>query len=330
MKTAVFYTKPYDQEFLEKANAGRHDLTFFESRLTPETVSIAAGYPAVCIFVNDLVNADVVQQLASQRTQIIALRCAGYNNVDLKAAAACGVAVVRVPAYSPAGVAEHTIGLMLTLNRKFHRAYSRTRDGNFALDGLLGFNMRGKTVGVIGTGKIGLEVVRLAAAFGCRVLGFDTYENAEAEKQGLQYVDLVELFRESDIVTLHCPLLPSTHHIINEVSIEQMKDGVMLINTSRGPLVDALAVSEGLKSGKIGYLGLDVYEEESGIFYEDLSETIIGDDLLLRLISYPNVLITSHQAFFTAEALQAIAETTIGNLTEFEETGGCKNVVQAG
>jgi D-lactate dehydrogenase len=330
MKTAVFYTKPYDQEFLEKANAGRHDLTFFESRLTPETVSIAAGYPAVCIFVNDLVDADVVQQLASQRTKVIALRCAGYNNVDLRAAAACGVTVVRVPAYSPAGVAEHTIGLMLTLNRKFHRAYSRTRDGNFALDGLLGFNMRGKTVGVIGTGKIGLEVVRLAAAFGCRVLGFDTFRNPEAEKLGLQYTDLLELFRESDIVTLHCPLLPSTHHIINEVSIDQMKNGVMLINTSRGPLVDALAVSEGLKSGKIGYLGLDVYEEESGIFYEDLSETIIGDDLLMRLLSYPNVLITSHQAFFTAEALQAIAETTIGNLTEFEETGGCKNVVKAG
>jgi len=329
MKTAVFYTKPYDREFLQKANQGPHQLTFFESRLTPETVSIAKGFSAVCVFVNDQVDAVVLEELAKQGCKIVALRCAGYNNVDLKAAAALGIPVVRVPAYSPAGVAEHTVGLMLTLNRKFHRAYNRTRDGNFSLDGLLGFNMRGKTVGVIGTGKIGLEVVRLVTAFGCSVIASDTHRNSEAEKLGLRYVELSELFRVSDIITLHCPLLPATHHLIDKGAIDQMKKGVMLINTSRGPLVDARAVKNALKDGKIGYLGLDVYEEEEGIFYENLSGKIIEDDLLLRLISFHNVLITSHQAFFTKEALQAIAETTIQNLTEFEETGACANEVKA-
>lgn len=330
MKTAVFYTKPYDQKFLGHANHGKHELVFFESRLTEETVSIARGFPAVSVFVNDQVSADVLKELAAGGTKIVALRCAGYNNVDLKAAAALGITVVRVPAYSPAGVAEHTVGLMLTLNRKFHRAYNRTRDGNFALDGLLGFNMRGKTVGVIGTGKIGLEVVRLVAAFGCNVIGYDAFKNAEAEKLGLRYVELSELFRESHIITLHCPLLPETRHMIGRAAVKQMKKGVMLINTSRGPLVDAHAVSEGLKAGKIGYLGLDVYEEEEGIFYEDFSGKIVEDDLLMRLIAYPNVLITSHQAFFTEEALQAIASTTVHNISEFEKTGRCGNEVKAG
>lgn len=325
MKVAVFSTKHYDQTALNEANAGRHELVFFETALTAQTAPVAAGYEAVCIFVHDEVDARAVQILAEVGVRLIALRCAGFNNVDLNEARARGLTVVRVPAYSPHSVAEFTVGLILTLNRKFHRAYARTRDGNFSIEGLLGFDLHGKTVGIIGTGKIGLEVSRILAAFGCRLLGFDQIPSEAAQALGVEYVPLNRIWEEADIITLHCPLLPETHHLISGPVVNRLKTGVMLVNTSRGGLVDAVAVAEGLKSGKIGALGLDVYEEEEGVFFEDWSETIINDDLLLRLLAYPNVLITSHQAFFTREALSNIAATTIRNLTEFAERGQCAN-----
>ncbi|MFQ3670392.1 MAG: 2-hydroxyacid dehydrogenase [Verrucomicrobiia bacterium] len=325
MKVAVFSTKDYDRTALAEANAGGHELVFFEAALNAQTAPVAKGYEAVCVFVHDEVDAEAVKILAGGGVRLVALRCAGFNNVDLAAAREAGLTVVRVPAYSPHAVAEFTVGLILALNRKYHRAYARTRDGNFSIDGLLGFDLHGKTVGVIGTGKIGLEVVRILAAFGCRLLGYDQHHSEEAVRLGLEYVALGRIWEEADVITLHCPLLPETHHLISGPVVARLKPGVMLVNTSRGGLVDAVAVAEGIKDGKIGALGLDVYEEEEGVFFEDWSETIINDDLLLRLLAYPNVLITSHQAFFTREALGNIARTTLGNLDEFAATGQCRN-----
>lgn len=325
MKVAVFSAKDFDRVALTEANQGAHELVFFDAGLSAQTAPVARGFAAVCVFVHDRVDAAAVEGLAEAGVGLIALRCAGFNNVDLAAARQRGIAVVRVPAYSPHAVAEFTVGLMLTLNRKYHRAYARTRDGNFSIEGLLGFDLHGKTVGVIGTGKIGLEVVRILAAFGCRLLGFDQHRSEQAVALGLEYAPLEKIWAEADIITLHCPLVPETHHLVSGPVVERLKPGVMLVNTSRGALVDALAVAEGLKTGRIGALGLDVYEEEEGLFFEDWSETIINDDLLLRLLSYPNVLITSHQAFFTREALHNIAATTIGNLTQFEREGRCEN-----
>jgi len=330
MKVAVFSTKAYDRQFLSAVNSStQHELVFFEPRLNRDTAILAAGFPAVCVFVHDRVDAPTLELLASQGTHLVALRCAGFNNVDLQAAADLGVTVVRVPAYSPYGVAEHTVGLILSLNRKIHRAYNRVRESNFSLDGLLGFNLHQRTVGVIGTGKIGLILGQIMKGFGCNLLAYDVYRNSELEALGGKYVELPELFANSDIISLHCPLTPETHHLINAQAIEQIKPGVMLINTSRGALIDTQAVIEGLKSGKIGYLGVDVYEQESELFFEDLSGEIIQDDIFQRLTTFPNVLITGHQAFFTAEALHNIAETTFANITDVEQHRPCPNQIHA-
>jgi D-lactate dehydrogenase len=327
MKIAVFSTKRYDRHFMEHANNGKHVLRFFEPHLTVETASLARGYDAVCVFVNDAVTAEVLDELSAEGVRLVALRCAGFNNVDIVAAKKLGIGVVRVPAYSPYATAEHAVALMLSLNRKTHRAFNRVREGNFSLEGLLGFDMHGRTAGIIGTGKIGVIVARILSGFGCTVLGFDPYKNPEAEKAGLSYVGLDELFARADIISLHAPLTADNHYLINAESLAKMKDGVMLINTSRGGLIDTLAVTEALKSGKVGYLGLDVYEEEGDIFYEDLSSTIISDDVFSRLLTFPNVLITGHQAFFTRNALDNIGQTTIENITEWEATGTSKNAV---
>lgn len=318
MRIAVFSSKPYDRHALEEANRRHgHGLTFFESRLTLATASLAQGFEAVCPFVNDDLSAPVLSQLAAGGVRLLSLRSAGFNHVDLKAAASLGMLVARVPAYSPYAVAEHAMGLVLTLNRKFHRAYARVREGNFALEGLLGSDLHGKTVGVIGTGKIGLVFCRIVAGFGCKILASDPQPCAELPALGGRYVPLEELLATADIVALHLPLTPSTHHLIDAAAIARMKPGVTLVNTSRGALVDTRAVIEGLKSGRIGALGLDVYEEEADLFFENLSDTVIQDDVFARLLTFPNVVITGHQAFFTQEALSAIAETTLDNATAF-------------
>ena len=331
MRVMIFSTKPYDRRsFAARNEASGHRLHYREPRLSEETASLAAGFPAVCVFVNDVCDATVLEMLAAGGTRLIALRCAGFNNVDLAAAAALGISVVRVPAYSPHAVAEFTVGMILTLNRQIHRAYNRTRENNFALDGLLGFDLHGKTVGVIGTGKIGALVARtLRVGFGCEVLAFDLAPVAELEAIGIRYVDTGELVARSDIITLHCPLTPDTHHVVNARSIAAAKPGVMLVNTSRGALVDVEAVIDGLKSGKIGYLAIDVYEQEADLFFQDLSNEIIQDDTFQRLLTFPNVLVTGHQAFFTQEALTAIADTTLANIAAFERGEALANAVGA-
>lgn len=320
MKVAVFNTKPYDQAFLEVANqVHQHELVFFEPRLTNRTSVLADGFPAVCAFVNDELNSKVLTTLARQGTRLIALRCAGFNNVDLTAARNLDITVMRVPAYSPYAVAEHTVGLMLALNRQIHRSHARVREGNFALEGLLGFDLHGQTVGIVGTGKIGMIVARIMKGFGCRLLAHDRFPNPECEASGVKYVSLPELLVESDVITLHCPLTPETCHLIDAGALSQVKPGVMLINTSRGALIDTQAVIDALKSGQVGYLGLDVYEEEADLFFEDLSNQVIQDDVFARLITFPNVIITGHQAFFTRNALERIAEVTLTNITNFQQ-----------
>lgn len=329
MKVAVFNTKTYDRQFLEAANsAKKQELVFFKPRLDRDTAILAAGFPAVCIFVHDQADARTLEILATNGTRLVALRCAGFNNVDLKAAADLGITVVRVPAYSPYGVAEHAVGIILSLNRKIHRAYNRVREGNFALDGLLGFNLHGRTVGIIGTGKVGMILGQIMRGFGCHLLAYDVYQSPELEALGGKYVQLPELFAKSDIISLHCPLTPETYHLVNEEAIAQMKPGMMLINTSRGGLINTQAVIDGLKSGQIGYLGVDVYEQESELFFEDLSGEIIQDDIFQRLTTFPNVLITGHQAFFTADALRNIADTTFANITDFEQGQPCPNEIR--
>lgn len=319
MKVAVFSTKPYDREFLLAANEeANHELMFYESRLTPETARLADGYPAVCAFVNDQLDAQVLLMLSRMNVELIALRSAGFNHVDLPAAEQLGFTVTRVPAYSPEAVAEHTVALILALARKLHRAYSRVRDGNFSLDGLLGFDIHGRTVGIIGTGKIGAAVAQIMKGFGCELLAHDVHHNPTVEALGGRYVSRMELFENSDIITLHCPLVPATYHIIDEESLARMKRGVMLINTSRGALVDTRSVIRALKSGKVGALGLDVYEEEADLFFEDLSNRVIQDDVFSRILTFPNVLITGHQAFFTRNAMEAIGRETIRNITAYE------------
>lgn len=328
MKFAMFSTKSYDRSFFEAANAaGAHEITFFEPRLTLETCALALDYPAVCVFVNDQLQREVLAKLAQGGTRLIALRCAGFNNVDLFAARELGFTAVRVPAYSPYAVAEHAVALMLSLNRKIYRAHARVREGNFALEGLLGFDLRGRTVGIVGTGKIGAVLAKILSGFGCRLLAHDPFRNPEVLARGAQYVALPELLAQSDIVTLHCPLLPETHHLINKQTLAHLKPGAMLINTSRGALVDTPAVIEALKSGKIGYLGLDVYEEEADMFFEDLSNSMLQDDVFARLLTFPNVIITGHQAFFTSEALTEIATTTLANISDFEQGRPCPNAV---
>ncbi|MEM9924566.1 MAG: 2-hydroxyacid dehydrogenase [Cyanobacteria bacterium P01_D01_bin.50] len=328
MKVAIFSSKTYDRRFLSEANAEcGHELVFFEPKLNSETTTLAEGFPAVCVFINDQLNAETIKALAKGGARLIALRSAGFNNVDIKTATELGITVVRVPAYSPYAVAEHAAGLILTLNRKYHRAYSRVRESNFSLKGLLGFDLHNSTVGIIGTGKIGMCFAQIMKGFGCNLLAYDIYQNPGCLSMGVKYVELSELLATSDIISLHCPLAAESYHMINAETLEQMKPGSMLINTSRGGLIDTKAVIDALKSKKLGYLGLDVYELEGDLFFEDLSEEVIQDDIFERLLTFPNVVITAHQAFFTQNALQNIAQTTLLNITEFEKTGECTNTV---
>lgn len=330
MRVLFFSAKPYDIRFFnEQAKNSRHTLEFMDVALSMHTASLASGYDAICIFVNDRVDAEVVTALSRLGIKLIALRCAGFNNVDLNAAAKAGIKVVRVPAYSPHAVAEHTLALVLTLNRKTHRAYNRIRESNFSLNGLIGFDLYGKTVGIIGLGKIGRVTAGIFHGFGCRVLGFDVVEPEGLSDAGIEFSSLSTIFAQSDIISLHCPLNPDTFHLINPVTIAAMKPGVMLINTSRGALIDTKAVIGGLKLGTIGALGLDVYEEEEHLFFKDLSDELMLDDVFSRLQSFNNVLITGHQAFLTSNALTNIADITLENLSAFEE-GVLRNEVVAG
>jgi D-lactate dehydrogenase len=319
MKVAVFSTKAYDREFLDVANAaGHHQLFYFEGSLRDKTVRLTEGYDAVCVFVNDVLDATVIEGLAANHVKLIVLRCAGFNNVDVEAAHRFGLRVLRVPAYSPHAVAEHAVALVMTLNRKTHKAYNRVREGNFSIERLTGFELEGKTVGVVGTGRIGAIFARIMLGFGCSVLAYDNYPNKGLIEAGVRYTGIEEVFNTSDIISLHCPLTPETHHIINDRTLSMMKRGVMLINTSRGKLIDSEAAIKALKDGKLGYLGLDVYEQEESLFFKDLSEIVIRDDKISRLMTFPNVLITAHQAYFTDNALTQIAKTTLGNLDDYE------------
>lgn len=318
VSVAVFSTKEYDERYLSEANREHgHDLRFFEAGLNSRTAPLAEGCEVVCAFVNDDIGPDTVNQLADHGVQLIALRSAGFNHVDLQTAALRGIVVVRVPNYSPHAVAEHCIGLILSLNRKIYRAYNRVRESNFSLVGLLGFDLHGKTVGVIGTGTIGARFAEIISGFGTTVIAVDPYPNPRVLELGVTYHSIDEVLARSDIVSLHCPLTPETHHLINADRLSGMKDGVMVINTSRGALIDTAAVIDALKTGKVGYLGLDVYEEEADLFFEDLSDEVLQDDVFSRLLTFPNVLVTGHQAFFTAEALSDIAETTMMSISEF-------------
>ena len=323
MKIAMFSTKGYDRQFFDAINEDSgHKITYFESRLTPETATLVDGFDVVCPFVNDQVDETVLRQIAEYGVQLVALRSAGFNHVDLHAAQRLDITVARVPAYSPHAVAEHTLALILGLNRHTHRAHNRVRERNFALDGLLGFDLHAKTVGIVGTGKIGTVFAHLMAGFGCDLLACDPFPNEACRELGVTYTSSDELFERSHVISLHCPLTPETHHLIDAEAIRRMRHGVMLINTSRGALVDTRAVIEGLKSEQIGYLGLDVYEEEADLFFEDLSDRVIQDDVFARLLTFPNVLITGHQGFFTREALTNIAETTLANISAFESGKG--------
>jgi D-lactate dehydrogenase len=315
----LFYdAKPYDRASFEAASAGHHvEFRFLNSHLNEDTAVIAQGYDVICIFVNDQLTAKIASILYQNGVKLVALRCAGYNNVDLQAVFQ-KLHVVRVPAYSPYAVAEHAVALMLSLNRKTHKAYYRTRDNNFTINGFMGFDMYGKTAGIIGTGQIGRIVIRILKGFGMRILAYDTFQNqSHAQDLGFEYVELDELYQRSDIISLHCPLSKETYHLIDEGSIGKMKDDAMLINTGRGQLIDSRALVNALRDKQVGAAGLDVYEEESEYFFEDFSTTIVGDDVLARLISFPNVLLTSHQGYFTREALSNIADTTLQNIDEY-------------
>lgn len=319
MRVAVFDTHRHDRAALDEANARfGHELTYFEPRLTQQTASLGVGFGAVCSFVNDHVDEPTLEILKAGRVRLIALRSAGYNHVDLDAAAKLGIRVVRVPEYSPYAVAEHAAALVLALVRKIHRAYARVREGNFSLDGLLGFDLHGKTVGLVGTGRIGAAAARIFLGFGCHVIAYDARPLRELADAGVEYVPLAALYERSDIISLHVPLTPATHHMIGDGSLARMKAGVILINTGRGALIDSRALITALKTGHVGAAGLDVYEEEEGVFFENLSDQVLQDDVLARLLTFPNVLVTSHQGFFTREALGAIASTTLASVTAFE------------
>ena len=329
MRVAAFSVKPYDRASLTTASTGLPiEWAWFEPRLDRDTARLAEGSTAVNCFVNDQLDAATLEILAALGVKLITLRCAGFNQVDLVAAARFSLPVVRVPEYSPHAVAEHTIGLMLTLDRRLHRAYNRVREGNFSLDGLLGFDLFGRTVGVVGTGRIGRCVAEILLGFGCRVLAFDPTPEPELIRRGVSYVPLDELLAASDIVTLHCPLTPATRHLIDAASLGRMKRGAMLINTSRGGLIDTPAVIAALKTGQLGHLGLDVYEEEADLFFDDRSDSIIRDDVFSRLLTFPNVVITGHQAFFTQNALDAIAAQTVRNLVHFQRGEPLEAVVR--
>lgn len=329
MKVAVFSTKPYDREYFDKFNIYEtHNLTYFETSLTNLTTKLTVGFDAVCVFVNDKIDRETVQMLAENGVKLIALRCAGFNNVDIAAAEEKNITVVNVPSYSPYAVAEHTVALILTLNRKTHKAYNRVRESNFSLEKLEGFDLYKKTVGVIGTGQIGSVFCKIMLGFGCEVIAFDKFESDKLKEIGVKYKSFEEVMSHSDIISLHCPLTPETHYLINDNTFSIMKNKAMLINTSRGALINTFAAIKALKSGKLGYLGIDVYEQEENLFFKDLSEIIVQDELILRLLSFPNVLITSHQGFFTKEALSQIAITTLKNLTDFEKGIQLENEVK--
>ena len=321
MDMTIFSTQPFDRAFMTAAAADRHRLTYLETPLTAVTAVLARGAGAVCPFANDQVDASVLAALAALGVRLVTLRSAGFNNVDLAAAKRLGITVARVPAYSPEAVSEFTVALILALDRNIHRAYVRVREGNFSLDGLMGFNLADRTVGVVGTGRIGAGVARIMQSFGCRIVAHDLAPNPTCLAAGVTYMPLADLLPICDIVSLHCPLTPGTKHMIDKAAIATLKHGMMLINTSRGALIDTTMVIEALKDGVIGHLGLDVYEEEGDLFFQDLSDQVIRDDVFARLLTFPNVLITGHQAFFTTEALTAIAETTMANLSAFETTG---------
>ncbi len=318
MKIAFFDTHRFDRASFEAANAAfGHEISWLEPRLTAATAVLAEGHGAVCAFVNDRLDAEVLEGLHERGVRLIALRSAGFNHVDLDRAEALGLTVVRVPEYSPYAVAEHTVALAMMLNRHLHRAWNRVREMNFSLEGLVGFDFHGRTVGLVGTGKIGAACASIFLGFGCRVLAYDLKEDAALRAKGVQYVPLDTLYAESDVISLHVPLTPQTRHIINERALGTMKRGVMLLNTGRGALIDTKALVTGLKSGQVGAAGLDVYEEEEGIFFHDLSDQVLQDDVLARLLTFPNVVITAHQAFLTREALHNIAETTLENVRAF-------------
>lgn len=320
MKIAFFDTHAFDRQYFDTCNRNHHhEITYFETRLTPATAKLALGHSAVCSFANDTLNRLALETLKNVGVKLIALRSAGFNHVDLSAAKELGIKVVRVPAYSPYSVAEHAVSLMLVLNRKLHRAYLRVREGNFSLGGLVGFDLHGKTVGIIGTGKIGRALAHIMTGFGCKVVACDLIRNQDLESRlGVKYMSLEELYLISDIISLHVPLTPATRHLIDAKALAQMKKGVMLINTGRGALIDTHALIGSLKSEHIGYAGLDVYEEEEGVFFEDLSGQVLKDDQLARLLTFPNVFITAHQGFLTQEALNNIAETTLQSISDYE------------
>ncbi|USD35667.1 2-hydroxyacid dehydrogenase [Ferrimonas sp. SCSIO 43195] len=324
-RIAVFSSKSYDKDSMNAANSNYgFELDFYKTQLTANTAKLVEGYDAISCFVNDMVDVDVLSQLDKANIKMIALRCAGFNNIDLEEAKRRGFVVSRVPGYSPESVAEHAVAMLLCLNRKLHKAYSRIREHNFNLEGLLGFNLSSKTVGIIGTGKIGQATIRALSGFGCKILCHDPYPTDVVTELGATYVDLDTLYEESDVISLHCPLTPESNHMINRDAFAKMKPGVMLINTSRGALVNASDAIEALKSGKLGYLGLDVYELEGDLFFRDLSGQVIHDDVFGLLLSYPNVLVTGHQGYFTDLALDQIAETTLGNIKAYmkgETTG---------
>ncbi|MDG4866616.1 2-hydroxyacid dehydrogenase [Guyparkeria sp. 1SP6A2] len=327
MKVALFSTKPFDRESFQAIDHP-HEIDFFPQRLTEDSVELARGYPAVCAFANDVLGAAVIHALSEGGTEVLALRCAGCNHVDFDAVAETGMRVVHVPAYSPNAVAEHAVTLLMATNRHLLRSNRRLRDNNYGLHGLAGFDLVDKTVGVIGTGKIGTIFARiLGAGFGARVIAFDPYPNDHCREMGVEYVELEELFQRSDVISLHCPLTDDSHHLIDAQAIARMKSGVVIVNTSRGPVIDTQAAVEGIKSGRIGGLGLDVYEHEGGLFFEDHSDEVLTDDLFARLLGFQNVVITGHQAFLTHEALDQIARQTLENLTCIETGTACEREI---
>lgn len=329
MRIALFSSTSYDKEYFENANeAFKFDITHFETRLRSSTAHLAAGFEAVIVFVNDEIDRDTIGILKEHGVSLVALRCAGFNNVDLAAASEAGIRIVRVPAYSPEAVAEHALALILTLNRKTHKAYNRVRDGNFSLERLTGFNLSGKVVGIVGTGKIGAAFASIMRGMGCKVVAYDLYPDEHLKHSGLEYLSLEKLLKVSDIISLHCPLTPETTYLVNKKTLDMMKPGVMLINTSRGALIKTNDVIASLKSHKLAYLGIDVYEQEEKLFFRDRSEQILQDDEIARLMSFPNVLITAHQAFLTREALQQIASTTLDNLYSFRTDAELLNEVK--
>lgn len=328
VKIAFYNTKQYDQEYFDRANLNsEHHINYFSTHLNLESTSLISDEKVVCAFINDNLNAKVLQKLKNQGIELIALRSAGFNHVDINYAKQLLLPVVRVPAYSPYAVAEHAVGLLLCLNRGIHRAHNRIREGDFSLRNLIGFDLHGKTVGIVGTGKIGQAFAKIMLGFGCNVIAYDLIKNDECISWGVNYVSLDYLLSHSDIISLHCPLTPQTYHLIDQQALEKMPDGITIINTSRGKLVDTKAIINALKNGKVGLLGLDVYEEEEAMFFEDFSAKGIQDDILARLTTFPNVIITSHQGFFTQEAMRNIAQTTLTNIDQFEKDGSTPNSV---